>query len=96
MSTTPLPGLKTLRMERHGGFAGLPVDRTHDAAALSAAQRHALEKLLADAPAEVKAPGADRFGYRVTATMADGSSHTLQLGEEQLPAALAPLAEFTL
>lgn len=82
-----------LRIERRGGLAGLKVDRVHEAAALSAAQRQAVARLLSHPPPDTPAPGADRLAYRLTVTRADGGTQTLSLSEDALPEVLEPLAK---
>jgi len=91
--------LSQLRLERRGGVAGLKLSVEREAAALTAAQRHALDQLLrqADAPGgaaalAAAAPGADRLHYRLQLTHADGSQRSLDIGEDLMPEPLAALA----
>lgn len=90
-----------IRIERRGGFAGLPAQAELEVAALTAAQRRALEAALA-APAAPAAPadpakkaphGADRFSYRIHSVAADGSITVHELAEDAMPAALAALVK---
>ncbi len=82
----------SIRIERRGGFAGVPAQALLKVAALTAAQRRALETALGTTSA--KAPsGADRFSYRIYTVAADGSEAVHELSEDAMPAALAALVK---
>ena len=93
MTTTP--ALQQLRIERRGGLAGLKADHECAAAALSAAQRKALDRLVR--AAELGPPGAaqgtDRYHYSVHLHYADGSQRSLEIPEQDMPQALAGLVQ---
>jgi len=83
-----------LRIERLGGFAGVPAVGERDLDQLSQKQREALEKLLC-APRAAPSPGADRFRYKVRVT-GDGAPREIEVGEDEMPEALASIAEVKL
>ncbi len=91
----PVPGVRRIRIERRGGFAGLPAAADRDYADLSAAQRTAVDKLAAAAapPSQGGAPGADRFTFRVRIEHADGSAREMEIPEDAMPQSLAMLAK---
>jgi hypothetical protein len=86
--------------ERTGGFAGLKLKGTLDAAALPGSQSLRLKKLLRQSrffelPESLKSsgPGADRFNYRITVETETGS-HTVEAEEEAIPGELRPLLDY--
>jgi len=92
--------LKSVRIERRGGLAGLHVAVERDCAALTATQRQALDKLVAviDMPTaaigtRLAPTGADRFSYRIYLSHADGQQRVIDVPEDGLPSALAGLLE---
>jgi len=97
----PGPGVRRIRIERRGGYAGLPAAVGRDYVDLSAAQRAAVDKLAAAGPAPLQGggppaalpPGADRFSFRVRLDHADGSTREMEIPEEAMPASLAALAK---
>ena len=81
-----------LKIERHGGFTGLPARGEIDFASLSAADRATVDawfKLSSPMPAS---PGADRFIYTVTRTNASGAK-AIDVPEHLLPASLAAVVK---
>jgi hypothetical protein len=92
--------LQKVRIERRGGLAGLHVDVERDYAALTVAQRRALDEVVdaGDASAVAtnrkSAPvGADRFSYRIHLTHADGQQRVIDVAEDGLPSALEMLVK---
>ena len=81
-----------IRIERRGGFAGLSAEAVLEVALLTAAQRRALDTVLATAPA-TSPTGPDRFRYRIHTVAADGHAAVLELAEDAMPAALAALVK---
>jgi hypothetical protein len=82
----------TVRIERRGGFAGLSAQAELEVAALTAAQRRALDAALA-APAASVPSGPDRFSYRIHTVAADGSRTQHDVSEDAMPAVLAALVK---
>ena len=103
MTAAGSPGrapLQTVRIERRGGLAGLHVGVDLDCAAFTAAQRRALDKLVEEndgpgvaAGARSAPAGADRFGYRIHLTQADGQQRVIDVPEESMPSALEGLVK---
>jgi hypothetical protein len=86
-----------LHIERRGGLAGLKAQFEAEVRDLSAAQRRALEHLLAAPPPPAPAAhGADRFTYSLRLHCVDGSTHQLDLSEDALPEVLADLPQVDL
>ena len=90
--------IRSLRIERTGGFAGTPVSVDVDGATLTAAQRKALDKVsqAAKGPAAAAAPtprGADRFSYRLHVVQSDGQQRVIEVSEDDMPQALGMLAK---
>jgi hypothetical protein len=92
--------VQKVRIERRGGLAGLHVGVERDYAALTAAQRQALDKVVAAghlpsvAPSRRSVPvGADRFSYRIHLTHADGQQRVIDVPEDGLPSALERLVK---
>jgi len=85
-----------LKIERLGGFAGVPATGERDLDQLSQAQREALEKLLRAPRAPSPSPGADRFRYKLSLSGADGQPCELEVGEDEMPEELASIAEVKL
>jgi len=97
------PAPRAVRIERHGGLAGLHIDTTHDYASLRPDQQEALARLI-DAKASKAAsgaramppapqPGADRFSYRIHVEDAAGGEQVLEVSDDDMPRALEPLAK---
>ena len=91
--------IRSLRIERTGGLAGLPVSVEIDGATLTAAQQKALDKVSqavqkdpAAAPAAVPR-GSDRFHYRLHVVQSDGQQRVLDVSEDDMPQALGVLAK---
>ena len=98
------PTVRSVRIERRGGLAGLAVNARHDYAALSAAQKQALGQLIRAAPSKGQpaaargapagpVPGADRFGYRLHIEDSAGGEQVLDVSDDAMPAALESLAK---
>ena len=91
--------IRSLRIERTGGLAGLPVSVDVDGATLTAVQRKALDKVSQAAPkgpTATAAPtprGADRFHYRLHVLQSDGQQRVLEVSEDDMPQALGMLAK---
>jgi hypothetical protein len=88
--------VRSVRIERRGGLAGLAVSVTHDYAALSAAQQQALGQVIkaaaSNGPAS-PAPGADRFSYRLRVEDSAGVEQVLDLSDDAMPSVLESLAK---
>ncbi len=76
-----------IRMERSGGFTGIPMQAVIDTDTLAAEDKQNLRNLVEsahffDLPASLPSPsgGADRFNYRLTVEEAS-RSHTVEFGE---------------
>jgi hypothetical protein len=92
------PGLRHLRIERRGGFAGLPATADLDGEALTAGQRRALDSALASASRAGKPPppSPDRYHYRIHTTDSQGVVSTVEIAEDAMPAALTALCQSSL
>jgi hypothetical protein len=82
---------------RSGGLAGLRQSYSASSDALSADEQSQLSQLIEDSrffdqPEMIGTggSGADRFQYRISVED-DGRSHTVQVGEDAVPAELRPL-----
>jgi hypothetical protein len=84
-----------IKIERRGGFAGLPAVGERDGSELTAAEHKALEGLLQSPPASAAAPGADRFHYKITVED-DNGTRQLEVPEHAMPEALAAIPKFKL
>lgn len=84
-----------LKVERRGGFAGLPACGEIDTHELPAADRARLEALFRQHAPLPHTHGADRFTYCVTRVTATGSQ-TLEIPEHLLPDCLARIVKDTL
>jgi hypothetical protein len=82
--------LAALAIVRFGGVAGITRRRSVDAAALTAAQKQALEALAAASPAP-PARGADRFSFALTLSYQSGTTREITVPEDAIPPALAEL-----
>ncbi|MGO4395715.1 protealysin inhibitor emfourin [Variovorax sp. M-6] len=97
------PTVRSVRIERRGGLAGLAVSATHDYVALSAAQQQALAQVIEAAashgPARVRgapagpAPGADRLSYRLHVQYSAGVEQVLDVSDDAMPSVLESLAK---
>ena len=86
--------------ERTGGFAGIRIPKTFDAANLSANEANQLRQLIGAAdffrlPGTITAtnPQPDRFQYRITVEEND-LQHTVVVSEQGVPGNLRPLLEW--
>ncbi len=86
--------------ERSGGFAGRKLQTMLDSTTLTEAQAQTLRQLLErsnffDLPArlDARAPGADRFNYKVTVEN-EGESHTVEASDASVPPQLRPLLDW--
>jgi hypothetical protein len=87
--------IKRLRIERRGGFAGLPAVGELAFHELSPAQQDALTRLLASPPASTPSPGADRFHYDLHVTD-DTGTRVLKVPEHAMPAELTSIPKIAL
>jgi hypothetical protein len=90
----------TIDFERTGGFAGARLATTIHSEDLPAEEEGQLRDLIAAAdffqqPATSpgRAPGADRFQYKVSVE-GDGRRHTIQVNEGAIPPELRPLLQW--
>ena len=95
--------IRSLRIERTGGLAGIPVSVDVDVATLTAAQRKALDKVSQATPMDPTTAiigsmtrGADRLHYRLHVLQSDGQKRVLELSEDDMPQALGMLAKLGL
>ena len=83
----------SVRIERSGGLAGLRRAVAASSAALTPACRDAVIGVLDTAKSHAgpfaSSGGADRLSYRVHVTQANGSLHTVDVAEDDMPDALA-------
>jgi len=86
-------------LERSGGFAAIELRSVIDSAQLEEEERQTVETLVEEAhffdlPAEIHSGGSgvDRFHYTLTIQQA-GASHTVETGEEGMPAELEALVQ---
>ena len=86
-------------LERSGGFAAIELRSVIDCDQLAEEERRTVESLVEEAhffdlPAEIplNGPGVDRFHYRLTIRH-EGASHTVETGEEGMPAELEALVQ---
>lgn len=84
-----------LRIERRGGFAGLPAVGERDGSEMNAAERRALERLLQSPPSSSPSPGADRFHYKITVEDESGTKE-LEVPDHAMPEALAGIPQIKL
>ena len=89
-----------IELERTGGVTGVRFAATMDTDTLTPAEAAKVRQLVDESsffrlPARLTAstPGADRFQYRLTVRAAD-RSHTVDISEGALPAALRPLIDW--
>jgi len=86
-------------LQRTGGFAGIPLIKSIDAASLSASEITALQQMIETAhffelPALIPSkPQPDRFEYQIIIE-ADGNKHSVTAAEQALPAELKPLVDW--
>jgi hypothetical protein len=88
-----------IKLERSGGFTGIPLRANIDSDSLAAEESKALQEMVKssgffDLPAKIppSAAGADRFNYKITIET-EGQSHTVEFSEANTPAELAPLVQ---
>lgn len=81
-----------VRVERHGGYAGLRRSGERDVTELSPAQKQALDGLARRPAGAARPAGADRFGYVVTVIDAEGNEHRSRIAEDDMPDELAAIA----
>ena len=77
-----------LKIERRGGFTGLPARGEVETASLSAADLASVEALFRRKTPPPPSPGADRFTFRLSRHRESGVQ-TMDVPEHLLPAALA-------
>jgi len=86
-------------LQRTGGFAGIPLIKSIDAASLSASEIAYLQQMLETArffelPALIPSkPQPDRFEYQIIIEQ-DGKKHSVTASEQALPAELKPLVDW--
>lgn len=85
-----------VRIERHGGFAGVPAVGERSADELTPAQRTELDKLMKSPPAAPSSP--DRIHpFRYTIVVTDsGGRRELEVPEDAMPDELAAIPKITL
>jgi hypothetical protein len=92
------PGLR-VDFARSGGFAGLTLETSVDAAELAPEERAEAERLVSAVEAanvpERTRPGVDRFQYDLTITRGSESKH-LSVGESDLTPELKALSDWLL
>ena len=96
-----LPAVRSVRVERSGGLAGLKASGERAGDSLTGPQREAVHKVLQNAAAPtasgtaggVARGGADRFGYRVRVVHDDGSERSIDVFEDDMPKVLAAIAK---
>jgi hypothetical protein len=93
-----MPGTQ-VHFERTGGFAGIRLATSVNAADLPADEARALEEEIQAArffgqPEQIRSAGnePDRFQYKITVEQ-EGKSHTVEVGESAMPETLRPLVE---
>ncbi len=84
-----------IRIERRGGFAGLPAVGERDESELSTEEHGALGGLLASPPRATPAPGADRFHYKIRIED-DNGTRELDIPEDLMPESLAAIPKIKL
>lgn len=86
-------------LQRTGGFAGIPMTKSIDAANLSASENSHLQQMIEtarffDLPASIPSkPQPDRFEYRIVIEQ-NGRKHSVTAQEQVLPAELKPLVDW--
>jgi hypothetical protein len=86
-------------IQRTGGFAGIPVIKSIDAASLSASEIDDLEQMIESArffalPALIPSKSQpDRFEYQITVEQ-NGKKHSVTAAEPALPPELKPLVDW--
>jgi hypothetical protein len=85
-----------VKVERTGGFTGIPLTKTIDSATLSQQEATRLHQLMAAAdffklPSTIPfTPQPDRFQYQIIVEQ-EGKQHSVTVGETAVPAKLKPL-----
>jgi hypothetical protein len=91
--------LMHVKIQRSGGFTGIPLTKSIDAENLSASEIDHLEQMIEAAhffelPARIPSePQPDRFEYQITVEQ-DGKKHSVTAAEPALPAELKPLVDW--
>jgi len=89
----------SVRIERSGGLAGLRRAVAASSAELTPACRNAVNDLLDKAKSHsspnTSSGGADRYSYRVHVAQANGSLHSVDVAEDDMPEALADWVQDT-
>jgi len=86
-------------IQRTGGFAGIPLIKSIDAASLSASEFHHLQQMIESSrffelPASIPSkPQPDRFEYQILIEQ-NGRKHSVTASEQALPAELKPLVDW--
>jgi hypothetical protein len=84
-----------IKIERQGGFAGVPAVGEREEHELTPAENQALQGLLQAPPHSAPAPGADRFHYKITVEDEKGTRE-LQIPEHVMPQILARIPKIRL
>jgi hypothetical protein len=89
-----------IHFERTGGFAGIKISTSFDAAALPRPQARQLSELMAKArffelplKLEASSPGMDRFQYKLTVET-EGQARTVEASDSAVPGELRPLLDW--
>ena len=84
-----------IKIERRGGFVGVPAVGERDESELTAAEHQAIRGLLQSSPASAPSPGADRFHYKITVEDEKGTRE-LEVPEHAMPEILAGIPKIKL
>jgi hypothetical protein len=84
-----------IKIERRGGFAGLPAVGERDESELTAAEHQAVKGLLQSPPPSAPSPGADRFHYKITVEDEKATTE-LEIPEHAMPEILAGIPKIKL
>jgi hypothetical protein len=84
-----------VKIERRGGFAGVPAVGQRDESELTPAEHQALRRLLQSPPSAAPSPGADRFHYKITVEDENGTRE-LQVPEHAMPDVLTGIPQIKL
>lgn len=85
-----------LRIERRGGLVGRLAVGERELHELTARQRRALDALVKSPKRSAPSPGADRFHYKIVVTDDGGGTRTFDVGEDDMPEALASIPQLDL
>jgi len=84
-----------VKIERRGGLLGKLAVGELEEAALTPAQRQALDKLIKSQPKSTPSPGADRFQYKIRVSDEKGE-HEFEVPEDNMPDELAVIPKVRL